>query len=270
MLAGSGTLDFIPLWTPDGSTLGNSILFQSTSSNIGVGTQTPAAKLDVRGSATVRGPFSLPAAGSASAAAGTNSNPLNLTASAFNSAAAAAGNQTFRWRAEPAGNNTASPSGTLNLLVGEGANTPSVTGLHIGSNGVLTFAPGQTFPGTGTITSVGLSAPSSDFSVSGSPVTTSGTLGLKWNVAPTSANTANAIVKRDSAGSFSAGAITANLGITALYSGPAAVTGTNSSSGLGVYGTSAAGPAIWGQSSGSSAISDGVHGETSSARRLHN
>src|SRR5271165_6285772 len=46
-LSGSGTLDFVPLWTPNGTTLGNSILFQNSSSNIGVGTQSPGAKLDV-------------------------------------------------------------------------------------------------------------------------------------------------------------------------------------------------------------------------------
>ena len=37
---------------------------------------------------------------------------------------------------------------------------------------------------TGTVTSVGLSAPA-DFTISGSPVTTSGTLGLSWAVTPT-------------------------------------------------------------------------------------
>jgi hypothetical protein len=38
----------------------------------------------------------------------------------------------------------------LNLLFGEGATTPSQTGLHIASDGQITFASGQTFPGTGT------------------------------------------------------------------------------------------------------------------------
>src|SRR5580704_6582822 len=68
--------------------------------------------------------------------------------------------------------------------------------------------------GTGTVSSVGLSAPSSDFTVSGSPVTTSGTLGLNWTVTPTNLGTANAIVKRDAGGSFSAGAVVASLGVT--------------------------------------------------------
>ena len=48
--------------------------------------------------------------------------------------------------------------------------------------------------GSGTVSSVGLTAPASDFAVTGSPVTSSGTLGLNWTVAPTDLNTANAIV----------------------------------------------------------------------------
>ena len=43
--------------------------------------------------------------------------------------------------------------------------------------------------------------------MTGSPVTTTGTLALGWKVAPTNANTANAIVKRDASGNFSAGTI---------------------------------------------------------------
>ena len=68
----------------------------------------------------------------------------------------------------------------------------------------------QTLKGSGTVTSVGLSAPSSDFTVTGSPVTTSGTLGLNWKVAPTSSDTNNAIVKRDSTGSFNVTSISSS------------------------------------------------------------
>src|SRR5713101_9420622 len=80
----------------------------------------------------------------------------------------------------------------------------------IASNGIITFAGGQTFPGggAGTVTSVGLAAPVSDFIVSGSPVTGTGTLTFNWNIAPTDTSTASAIVKRDASGNFSAGTIT--------------------------------------------------------------
>jgi hypothetical protein len=63
-------------------------------------------------------------------------------------------NKSFRWQAEPAGNNTASPSATLNLLFASGTSTPAETGLRIGSNGQITFASGQSFPGAGTILGV--------------------------------------------------------------------------------------------------------------------
>jgi hypothetical protein len=151
------------------------------------------------------------------------------------------------------------PKGTDSTLAVNG------TTFKVDQTGKVTFVSGQTFPGAGTVTSVGLSAPSSDFKVTGSPATKSGTLNLNWNVAPTSLNTANAIVKRDSLGSFNAGAITASLGVTGLSAGTAAVTGTNSSSGYGVYGTSTAGTAILGQSSGTSGTSNGIEGVTSSA-----
>ena len=71
-------------------------------------------------------------------------------ASAFNSSTSTAVAQTFQLQAEPAGNDTAAPSGTLNLLYGSGTAAPAETGLKISNKGVITFAPGQTFPGGGS------------------------------------------------------------------------------------------------------------------------
>ena len=82
---------------------------------------------------------------------------------------------------------------SLNLLYGIGSNAFSETGLKMGSDGKISFANGQIFPHT--VSSVGLTALSSDFTVSGSPITASGTLGLNWTVAPTSDPTPNAIVR---------------------------------------------------------------------------
>jgi hypothetical protein len=42
----------------------------------------------------------------------------------------------------------------MNLLYGLGSASPTETGMKINSNGIFTFAPGQTFPGNGTITGV--------------------------------------------------------------------------------------------------------------------
>jgi hypothetical protein len=333
-VTGSGTAGLVPLWTGT-STIGNSVLFQSAVSpfKIGINTTTPTTTLDVKGAGTIRGMLSLPALGTATAAKGSNSQPLAQTASVFNSGTGTAVTQNFRWQAEPVGNNTSSASGSLNLLYGSGSNPPAETGLQISSKGLFTFAAGQTFPGSGsgtvtsvgsgagltggpitssgtlsvanagvtnamlqnpsltvtasspltgggsvalggttslglktcsnnqvlqflgsswtcatlaagTVTSVGFSAPSSDFAVTGSPITTSGTLGLNWTVTPTSAATANAIVKRDASGSFSSGPISA-----AESNSTAAVTGTDTSvccSGSGVYGVSANNTGVYG------------------------
>jgi len=214
----------------------------------------PAGTLDVSGGAFIRGTLQLPATGTATATKGFNSQPQDALASAFNSGTHAAVNQHFRWQAEPAGNNTSSPSGNFNLLFASGNSVPTETGLSIGSKGLITFASGQKFPGTGTVTSVGLSAPGSDFTVSGSPVTTSGTLALGWKVVPTSADTPNAIVKRDGTGSFSAQNIAA-ISLTAANPAGVAI----------VASTSSANAAITGTSTGGNAVSDGVDGVTSSA-----
>ncbi len=48
IIAGSGTLNYVPKWTPDGNTLGNSLIFDN-GTNVGIGTNTPAAKLEVIG-----------------------------------------------------------------------------------------------------------------------------------------------------------------------------------------------------------------------------
>lgn len=44
LLDGAGTLNYIPKWTPDGNTLGNSLLFDN-GTNVGLGTVSPTVKL---------------------------------------------------------------------------------------------------------------------------------------------------------------------------------------------------------------------------------
>lgn len=188
-LTGTGTPNAIPLWTTS-TDLGNSSITQ------------------VGGIVSVANKLQLPATGTASALGGKNSQPFDLLSSSFSSTFSTPITQHFRWQAEAVGNNTATPSGSLNLLFNPGSGVPVETGLKIGSNGRITFASGQTFPGTGTVRSVSLSAPTTDFIVTGSPITSAGTLAIAWNVVPTSANTANAIVKRDGSGNFAAGTIT--------------------------------------------------------------
>jgi len=81
-VTGGGTTNFIPRWTGSHA-LGNSNLFQSAGGNVGVGTTSPSAKLDVNGAFKIHG-----------------------------------------------------------------------TAFGIGSNGLVNFVSGQTFPGAGTITAV--------------------------------------------------------------------------------------------------------------------
>jgi len=181
-LGGSGSTNYLAIWTDNNGDLGDSAIFQAGTASkpkIGIGTTKPAATLDVKGGSTIRGLFSLPAAGTATAAAGFNSQPIDLVSSAFNSGTNTAVNQTFQWQAEPVGNNTANTTGSLNLLFAQGTSKPSQTGLNIASNGQITFATGQTFPGTGTVTSVG-----SGLGLTGGPIKASGTLAIDTTVVP--------------------------------------------------------------------------------------
>jgi hypothetical protein len=86
-ITGSGTLNFLPIFT-GAATIGNSAVFQSgTASNakVGINTNTPATALDVKGGGTIRGPLALPATGTATATGGKPSQAENLIASSFNS-----------------------------------------------------------------------------------------------------------------------------------------------------------------------------------------
>jgi hypothetical protein len=272
-VSGTGTTDFIPLWTNTTGGLGNSVLFQSGSGStakLGINSTAPASTLDVNGAATVRGLLNLPATGTATTAGGKNSQPLGYTASSYNSGTKAAVNQNFRWQAEPAGNNTTSASATLNLLHSLGSNAPAETGLKIAGNGQITFAAGQTFPGAGggTITEV----------TAGTDLTGGGTSGhVTLNVNTSALNSTYA--QLNAANTFTGNqTVSGNLSVTGRISagpisvvtasGNAAVAGNDQSSGgsVGVQGNSANGFGLFGNSTngigayGASGSSYGVYG----------
>jgi hypothetical protein len=146
-------------------------------------------------------------------------------------------------------------SGTLNLSLISTCSSGQVLSWN-GSAWACT-----TVKGTGTVTSVGLSAPSSDFTVSGSPVTTSGTLNFAWNLAPTNALTPNAIVKRDGNGGFTAGYIDVNWSLP----GNAMTSTVSANNSAGMFGynsaTTGGGSGVWGATQSSAANSFGVYGE---------
>ncbi len=155
-VTGAGIVNAIPLWDT-ASDIVSSVMTQTgsgTSAHIGINTTTPASTLDVKGAGTFRGTLGLTSSGAATSTTGKASFPLLLSATAFNSGTATSVTQNFRWQAEPVANNTANPSGKLSLLSYSGSSAPTETGLSIASNGQFTFAAGQTFPGTGTITAV--------------------------------------------------------------------------------------------------------------------
>jgi hypothetical protein len=285
-ITGSGTADFVPIFT-GATTIGNSTIFETVAGNVGIATTTPAARLDVKGTGDVRDTLTLfpklthPALwvkGTAFAVSSTGkvtfipgqTFPGTGTVTSVGSGAGLTGGPIT-------GSGTLSiPSGGVtNAMLAHSsltvtANTPlsgggsvslgGTTSLGLKScsnNQVLQYVSGAwtcANVASGTVTSVGLSAPISDFTVSGSPVTTSGTLGLKWTVAPTSADAANAIVKRDASGSFSAGPISASASSTI-----AAVTGNDTSDVGGVVGNSANSIGVYGSGP------TGVYGEGNTA-----
>ncbi len=169
-----------PATTSDVTTTGgtvNTIPLFSTATNIqnSILTQTAATAVNVSGK------LNLPATAAATKTTGADSRPLDFVASSFSSTSSTALNQTFQWQAEPAANDTTAPSGTLNLLYGLGATTPSETGLKLSSKGLFTFATGQTFPGTGdgSVTSV-----ATGLGLKGGPITKTGTLTIDTTVVP--------------------------------------------------------------------------------------
>jgi hypothetical protein len=149
------------------STIADSPVFVS-GADVGIGTTTPTATLDVNGTAlisgaltanggaTIGGPLELAPTGTATAAAGDNSQMLKFYTSAYNSTSSAVVNPRFEWQAAVTGNDTASPSATLNLLSSTTSAGATNTGFSFNANGTVNFASGQTFPGTGngTITAV--------------------------------------------------------------------------------------------------------------------
>ena len=63
-ITGSGTTDYVPLWLSK-SKLGSSNIFQSTAGDLGIGTTSPAANLDVNGTSDIRNTLTLFPKGSA-------------------------------------------------------------------------------------------------------------------------------------------------------------------------------------------------------------
>ncbi len=160
-----GTLGFVPEFSGASSII-DSPIFVSTSGDVGIGTTTPSGTLDVNGPATIGGSLILPALGSATTAGGFGSQLLKMYTSAYNSSSKAVVDPRFEWQAVESGNNTASPSATLELLASNGPAGTAATGFSFNTNGTINFAPGQSFPGadiTGTVNATGYNLGGSSF-----------------------------------------------------------------------------------------------------------
>jgi hypothetical protein len=233
---GTATVNQIAKFTTN-CNLENSAIFEN-SGKVGIGNKAPAGTLDVSGTAFIRGLLTPEAGieilptGTATATQGFSSNPVDLYASVFNPSLGA-GNYLYRWQAEPSQNDLLAAAATLNLLFG----IPGVTletGLSINRNGIVSFAPGQTFPGLGSVTSIATGA-----GLTGGPITSSGTISIP------AAGVTNTMLANPSvtvkAGTGLSGGGTVALGGTVTLTNTAVGTITGVTAGSGLTGGGTAG-----------------------------
>jgi hypothetical protein len=214
-LDGSGTASYVPMFSATG-TLGDSAIVSAADGKVGIGTATPAYKLDVAGAIN------------ATTAITIGGVPVATSRDTYWSIVGSGPD--IQYSGAKVGVNTATPAYTLD--VGGDIN---VTGGSFRINGVP-------LTGTGTVTSVAGSGGTTGLSVSGGPIATAGTLTLGGTLAvasggtgaitaaaartnlglggaatlaAASTNTLSAVVQRDASGNFSAGTITATLTGTA-------------------------------------------------------
>ncbi len=226
--AANNNASAVPPTTSDVTTSGgtaNVLPLFSTATNIQNSIVTQSGKAAI----SVAGKLNLPATGTATSSGGKDSQAETFAASSYDSGTSAAVAQTFQWQAQPAGNDTPSPSATLNLLFGSGTATPAETGLNIASDGLITFSKGQTFPGAGTITGVttatgsGLSGGGTSGTLSLSLATTCSTNqvlqwnGSKWACSSAGTGTITGVTAgTDLTGGGTTGSVTLNVDTTKI------------------------------------------------------
>ena len=239
------------------NTIVNSILYDN-GTEVGIGTTSPTATLTVdgtmavNGTTTFKGSAVLGATGTATSSHSYNSQLLKAYTSAYNSSTKAVVQPRFEWQAEPANNNTAAPTGTLNLLSSTTTANATETGFYFNANGTIHFAPGQTFEGS-TTASPGVEGISSlSYGVEGSSTSNIGVEGSSSSsvgVYGTSAFNVGVEGTSDSViGVY--GTSTNGTGVKGLTSstleGEAAVVGINNYvAGMGVFGVTGSTSSTW-------------------------
>ena len=222
--SGAGSANYLAYWTGS-ATLGDSAIYQGGTAAaplLGINSATPATTLDVNGSATIRGTLKVFPTTKATPAAGVASPLMEVSASSWNSAAAAAQAFSFGWQAVPGANNSATPYADVNLMYSANGAGPVWTGLSIGDKGLIRFTNGQTFPGAGTITGVTTASPLTGSAASGSVA-----IGLNLTALQTTLNASYA--QLNAANKF-AQPITFASGQT--YPGAGTITGITTGAGL--------------------------------------
>jgi hypothetical protein len=221
-VTGSGTAGTVPLWT-GANAQGNSEITQF-GSDIGINEATPAATLDVNGTAQFRGTLTLPAIATATSSSSSSSQFLNIAASVWSSTTNAPVSPGFQMFAYPVNNNTANPTAKFYMQYRLGS---KVTDLFwVNTEGIIGFAPGQTFPGT--ITSVTGASPVT-------ATTTSGAVSLGLNTTALE-TTLNSFYAQLSAANTFTKPITFASGQT--FPGAGTITGVTAGTGLAGGGTS--------------------------------
>ncbi len=145
-VTGSGSNGAVPLWT-GANAQGNSEITQ-VGTSIGINEATPAATLDVNGTAQFRGALTLPPIATATSSSSSSSQFLNLSASVWSSTSNAPVSPGFQMFVYPVNNNTTNPTAKFYIQYRLGS---KVTDLFwVNNQGIIGFVPGQTFPGTTT------------------------------------------------------------------------------------------------------------------------
>jgi len=240
-VTGSGVSGTVPLWT-GALTQGDSDIYQ-VGSAIGINETAPTATLDVNGSENLRGLLSFPPLATATSTTGQRSQLIQLSASAWSSTDHAAVTPTFKLLTNFVNNNTPTATGQLELHFQQG--TASLNVLSIASNGVIKFAPSQTFPGT--IGSVTAASPLTATTTSGSVALGLNTSALVKAITPSLESAFNSQYAQLDASNVFTGFLQANDN---GGPGTSAVIGIGVRGSTGVSGQSDSGNGVMGYSEG--------------------
>lgn len=181
-VTGLGTVGFVPLWDT-ASDIVNSILFQ-TAGQIGVGTTSPAAMLDVNGRSNVRDTLTLVprATDSTLAVSGTAFRINNVGAVTF------VPGQTFPGTAQLSANNSLTGTQSIRNIVTIAANTTSVGALQVRSTNTQADGAGIVAstgkPASSFLHDVGIYGATEGFSNGGNGLCCTGIWGDVGSAAP--------------------------------------------------------------------------------------